>query len=166
MKEGKTVGINPGLSWKHKAVPQVQAMREHEDLYKYFQLFEHTQGARNNPREAWASTLLPLLNAVCKSLALSLPTTTQLDYQALLALAKAQTEQSAKLFWERKKPIGNTWREEVAELTKLLRRCAPGPSAEEVRGQILVEKLAQMLPKHIQAFVRERNQRLPLRWQI
>ena len=149
----------------NKAVPQVQAMREHEDLSEYFQLFEHTQGARNNPREAWASTFLPLLNPVCKSLALSLPATTQLDYQALktelLALAKAQTEQSAKLFWERKKPIGSTWREEVAELTKLLRRCAPGPSAEEVRGQILVEKLAQMLPKHIQAFVRERKPMTP-----
>lgn len=107
---------------------------------------------------------MPLLNSTCKSLALSLPATIRLDYstmkQELLALVSAQTEQASKLFWERKKQLGNTWREEVAIFTKLLRRCAPGPTAEEVRGQI-VEKLTQMLPKHIQAFVRERKPHSP-----
>ena len=146
----------------NKAIPQVQAMKEGDE---YFQLFEHTQTARNNPRDAWASTLLPLLNPICKSLALSLPADVRVDYQALktelLALARSQTEQSSKLFWERKKPVGVTWREEVATLTKLLRRCAPGPTAEEVRGQVLVEKLIQMLPRTIQAFVRERKPKTP-----
>ena len=149
----------------NKAIPQVQAMKEKEDLTEYFQLFENTQKARNNPKEAWAYTLMPLLNSTCKSLALSLPATTQLDYNLLktelLALAVSQTEHTPKMFWERKKPVGNTWREEVAILTKLLRRCTPGPTAEEVRGQILVEKLTQMLPKHIQAFVRERQPNSP-----
>jgi len=149
----------------NKAIPQVQAMREREDLTEFFQLFEHTQRARNNPAEAWAHTLLPLLNPTCKSLALSLPVAIQMDYRALktelLALASSQTDQTSKMFWERKKPIGSTWREEVAVLTKLLRRCAPGPTAEEVRGQILVEKLTQMLPRTIQAFVRERKPKTP-----
>ena len=138
----------------NKAIPQVQAMKDKEDLTEYFQLFESTQIARNNPREAWAHTLMPLLNSTCKSLALSLPATTRLAYSALkaelLSLATAQTEYTAKQFWERKKPVGSTWREEVATITKLLRRCTPGPSVEEVRGQILVEKLTQMLPKHIE----------------
>lgn len=137
-------------------------MREREDLPEFFQLFEHTQCARNNPRAAWAATLLPLLNPTCKSLALSLPATARADYIALkeelLALAKVQTDQASKLFWERKKPLASTWREEVAELTKLIRRCAPGPSAEEVREQILV---VQMLPRTIQAFVRERKPTKP-----
>ena len=110
----------------NKAIPQVQAMKEKEDLTEYFQLFENTQKARNNPKEALAYTLMPLLN-ICKSLALSLPATTQLDDNLLktelLALAVSQTEHTPKMFWERKKPVGNTWREEVAILTKLLRRC-------------------------------------------
>ena len=46
-------------------------------------------------------------------------------------------------------------------LTKLLRRCAPGPTADEVRSQIVVEKLVQMLPRHIQAYVRERRPETP-----
>ena len=149
----------------NKAIPQVQAMRDREDITEYFQLFETTQTARNNPPEAWASTLMPLLNSSCKSLALSLPATTQLNYpalkQELLALARAQTEYTSKEFWEHKKSAGTNWREEVAILTKLLRRCAPGPTAEEVRGQIVVEKLVQMLPRHIQVYVRERSPETP-----
>ena len=88
-------------------------------------------------------TLMPLLNNT--SLALSLPATTQLDYKSL----KRELLYLRLSILPRKKPVSNTWREEGAILTKLLRRCAPGPTAEEVRGQLLVERCYLSMYKHL-----------------
>lgn len=91
----------------NKAIPQVQPMKEREDLHEFFQLFEYTQQARRTPREAWAATLLPLLNTACKSLAMSLPAEVQCSYTGLktelLAQADSRTDDTIQVFWEHKK---------------------------------------------------------------
>lgn len=90
---------NEGIN---KAVPQVQPMSKHEDLREFFDLFETTQSARRTPREAYAATLLPLLNATCKSLALSLPADTRTSYsrlkRELLAQADSRADATTQVF--------------------------------------------------------------------
>lgn len=149
----------------NKAVPQVQPMTVHEDLREFFELFETTQVARRTPREAYAATLLPLLNATCKSLALSLPVATRTSYsqlkRELLAQADSSSDATIQVFWEHRKKKSSTWREEVAELTKLARRCAPSQDPEEVRKIFVMEQLTQQLPRSIQLYVRERKPTSP-----
>ena len=145
----------------NKSIPQVQPMSEKEDLQEFFQLFESTQQARHTPKEAYAATLLPLLNPVCKSLALSLPAESRTSYsilkRELLAQADSRSDATVQVFWEHRKPKGTTWREEAATLTKLARRCATSNDPEQVRQIFVMEQLTQQLPKSIQMYVRERK---------
>jgi len=156
--------LNLGRATKdtiNKAVPQVQPMKVDEDLREFFQRFELTQLARRTPRETYASTLLPLLNPVCTRYALSLQSNQQLSYSTLkrVLLAKADTRSAAtiQVFWEHRKPKKSTWGEELAELTKLIRRCTPGDDPETIRNTIVMEQLTQQLPRSIQLYVRERK---------
>ena len=164
MFEALTLGRAPREAI-NKAVPQVQPMSVHEDLREFFELFESTQVSRRTPREAYASTLLPLLNATCKSLALSLPVETRTSYsqlkRELLAQADSRADATIQVFWEHRKKKSNTWREEMAELTKLARRCAPSQDPEEVRKIFVMEQLTQQLPRSIQLYVRERKPTSP-----
>ena len=114
-------------------------MSEKEDLREFFSAFESTQQARRTPREAYAATLLPLLNPVCKSLALSLPADSRTSYSCLkrelLAQADSRSDATVQVIWEHRKPKGRTWREEAASLTKLARRCAANVTvAQEYTG--------------------------------
>lgn len=145
----------------NKAVPQVQPMSKTEDLREFFQLYESTQQSRRTPREAYAATLLPLLNPTCKSLAFSLPTDTRTSYshlkRELLAQADSRADATIQQFWEHRKPKTSTWREEAAVLNKLARRCAPSDDPEQVRQVFVMEQLTQQLPRNIQQYVRDRE---------
>jgi len=157
----------PAATPKCKLIPQAPTMSEREDLIEYFQLFESTQLARETPEDTWEAVLKPLLNHTCRALVASLPISTQLNYrslkQELLAEADSHSEATIKVFWEHKKKAGITWREEVAQLTKLARRCAPGHTPEDVRKVFVMEQVTQQLPRNIQYYVRERSPRLQTR---
>jgi len=145
----------------NKAVPLVQPMSVHEDLREYFELFEITQVARRTPREVYASTLLPLLNTTCKSLALSLSVEIHTSYsqlkKELLFQADSRADAIIPVFWEHRKKKLSTWK---VKLTKLARRCAPSQNPEEVKKIFVMEQLTQQLPRSIQLYVRERNEHL------
>ena len=69
-----------------------------------------SQEARRTPKEAYAATLLPLLNPVCKSLALSLPADSRTSYSSLkrelLAQADSRSDTSIQNIENPREPLG------------------------------------------------------------
>ena len=149
-----------------QAIPQCQPMSPKEDIHEYIQCFEETQNARGNPQQNWVHTLLPLLNRNCKAVAMTLPAVSKFNYKLLkaelLASASHSTKHASKAFWEYQKLSGSTWRETVNTLTKKITLFTPGPTIQDVRSQIVTEKLLQLLPFRAQAFVREREPKTAL----
>ena len=102
------------------------------------------------------------MNQMCTA---SLPASIQLNYKALkkelMEEADAHRETTIQQFWEHRKKAGVTWREEVAQLTKMAKRCAPGPAPDDIRKVFVMEQVIQQLPRNIQYYVRERQPKSP-----
>lgn len=143
------------------AIPQCVPMSNREDVSEYLRIFEDTQRARKNPEQNWFYTLIPLLSKSCKAAILDMPADLKNDYKHLkaevLATSSKSNKHASKTFWEFEKPPGSTWREIANSLLKKIRKFTPGPNVDDVRNQVAMEKLVQLLPFRAQAFVRERE---------
>jgi len=144
-----------------RAIPNLAPMTSSEDLQDFIELFEENQDARRVPKEAWAANLIPLLNSECKTAIAGLPGEDRYEYDVLkkelLASAIEETKYTSKSFLECKKKPGQTWRATANKIARLARRCADGDTVDEVRGTFIKEKLIQLMPQEIQAYVKEKD---------
>ena len=104
--------------------------------------------------------LLPLLSDRFRTVALKFGADHH-DYDALIeALEEADDtniKNAGQAFWTLSKDKGTSIREYSQRLHRLLCRFVDGVNAEEVRQQVLKERLLQELPKDARTFIRHKD---------
>lgn len=153
-------------SEQRKAIPMPQPMKTSDDIAEYIDLFEDILKAKEIPKHAWATNLLPLLSSNAKLAVSGMPLDEKHNYDhlkaELLAAASETTTYASKTFWKHEKPAGMSLRNFTNKLTTLTRRFATGDTGEEVRAHFVREKLIQTLPPETQEYVRGKNPKSPL----